>query len=178
MLFLCSSLKLSFEAYRKQAMNKVSQSYSNVFYHWRTSPWPMLLWSTPNAGADIERGRLYIISSALLPGPLLRRPPESPTAVRRHQTTSIIYDRDRDAACGLFLCLSCALVRSLYNKWIVNAFPPAVFPSVPFSLFPRAPCFAVSHKSTGKLWDQKMTLGYLFFTEFLTLCNWSNYGSR
>jgi len=59
----------------------------------------VLLNSTPCAGADIERERLSIISSALLPGLLLRRPPESLTAVRRHQTTSIIYDRDRDAAC-------------------------------------------------------------------------------
>ncbi len=121
---------------QKHAMNKVSRSCSNEFYHWCTSPWPMLLKSTPYAGADIESGRLYIISLALLPGLLLRRPPESPIAVRRHQTTSIIYDRDGDAACGLFLCLSCALMHSLCNKWIVNAFPPAVFPSVSSSLFP------------------------------------------
>lgn len=119
-------------------MSKVCWSSSNIL--------PLLHQSMTRA--DIERGRLYIISSALLP---LRRPPESLTAVRRHQTTSIIYDRDRDAACGLFLCLSCALVHSLCNKWIVNAFP-AVFPSVSFSLFPlMLSCYAASHKSTGKL---------------------------
>lgn len=134
-----------------------------MFYHCCTSPWPVLLNGTPCAGADIERGRLYIISSALLP---LIRPPESLTAVRRHQTTSIIYDRDRDAACGLFLCLSCALVHSLCNKWIANAFP-AVFPSVSFSLFPlMLSCYAASHKSTEKLWERNLTLGPLFFRVF------------
>lgn len=92
----------------------------------------MRLKSTLCAEDDIERIRLNVISLALLLGLPLRRPPESPTAVRRYQTTSIIYDRDRDAACGLFLCLSCALTHSLYNKLIVRAFPPAVFRSVSF----------------------------------------------